>query len=194
MQDLIRAHPFATLVAVGTAGLVANHFPLMLRPDAGEFGMLQGHMAKANPAWQGIDPELDTLAIFQGSHHYVTPSWYPSKAAHGKVVPTWNYAVVHAYGPVRIMDDPTWLAAHLKALTSTQESGRETPWEMSDAPADYLEKQIKGIVGFEIPIRRLEGKWKMSQNRNADDRHGVVEGLAAEGTEMADEVARNIAD
>lgn len=194
MQDLMCAHPFATLIVVGADGLVANHFPLFLRPDEGRYGTLQGHMAKANPAWQGIDPAVDALAVFQGPQHYVTPSWYPSKAEHGKVVPTWNYAVVHAYGPMTVFDDPAWLAAHLNALTSTQESERETPWSISDAPADYLEKQMKGIVGFEIPIRRLEGKWKMSQNRNPADRQGVIEGLTAEGGDAAGQIARIIPD
>jgi transcriptional regulator len=192
LHELMCAHPLATLVVMGADGLTAGHMPLLLKAGDGESGTLQGHFARANPVWHDFNPDIDALAVFQGPQHYVTPSWYPSKAEHGKVVPTWNYAVVHAHGRLTIFEDTAWLTDHLNALTATQETPRDLPWAVSDAPADYLEKQLKGIVGFEIPIRRLEGKWKMSQNRGEADRRGVVDGLEAERTESAAEVARNI--
>ena len=195
LHDLIRAHPFATLITVGADGPEANHIPFALEPGVdGASGTLRGHVAKPNPVWSESDPEADVLVVFQGSHHYVTPSWYPSKAEHGKVVPTWNYVIVHARGPMLAIQDDDWLRAHLNALTSQQETGRDMPWAVDDAPAEYVEKMMGGIVGLEIPIARLEGKWKMSQNRNVADRAGVVDGLIAESTEAAAGVARNISD
>jgi transcriptional regulator len=189
MHDLMRAHPFATLVSFDGDALVANHLPLMIDQGASERGTLKGHVAKANPLWKTLDPSVEVLAVFQGPHHYISPSWYPSKKQHGKVVPTWNYAVVHAYGPVSVVVDPDRLLAHVKALTSRQEAGREHPWAVADAPADYVESQLKRIVGFEIPITRIEGKWKVSQNRSEADRDGVVEGLRAEESPSSAQVA-----
>lgn len=200
MEKLIRAHPLATLVAVGRDGLIVNHFPLLyLSADAAVAGsepvqgILQGHMAKANPLWRDFDPATEVVAVFQGPQTYVTPSWYPSKAEHGRVVPTWNYAVVHAHGPLTVTEDPAWLRTHLAALTATQEDDRAAPWSLTDAPAEFIDKQMKGIVGFEIRIGRLEGKWKMSQNRAEADRQGVVSGLAAEGGEQAARVSEGMA-
>jgi len=194
MGDLIRAHPLATLVAAGRDGLIANHFPLLFLNAESGHGTLQGHMAMANSLWTDFDPATDVVAVFQGPQAYVTPSWYPSKAEHGRVVPTWNYAVVHAHGPLTVKDDAAWLRTHLAALTATQEDGRAAPWGLADAPAGFIEKQLKGIVGFEISIHRLEGKWKMSQNRADADREGVVAGLAAEGGEQAARVSEGVAD
>lgn len=195
LHDLIRAHPFATLITVGADGPEANHIPFALEPGVdGASGTLRGHVAKPNPVWSENDPEADVLVVFQGPHHYVTPSWYPSKAEHGKVVPTWNYAIVHARGSMRATQDADWLLAHLNALTGHQETGRDMPWAVDDAPAEYVEKMMGGIVGLEISIARLEGKWKMSQNRNVADRAGVVDGLIAESTDAAAGVARNIPD
>ena len=194
MQALIRAHPFATLVTSGAEGPDANHLPMILQAGEGDdgdpsLGVLRGHVARANPLWQAVDRRVDALAIFHGPHNYVTPSWYPSKAVHGKVVPTWNYAVVHARGRLTFYDDPERLRAHVAALTVQQEAGRAAPWSLSDAPADFVDAMVGGIVGFELAISRLEGKWKMSQNREPGDRAGVVEGLNAEGTEAARAVA-----
>lgn len=195
MQDLMRAHPFATLITVEDGRPNATHIPFAFHAgDGSEFGTLRGHVARPNPVWSAFDAAIDVLVVFQGPHHYITPSWYPSKAEHGKVVPTWNYAMVHAQGPLRVVEDPDWLLAHLDTLTDGQETGRNTRWKLDDAPSDYIEKMVRGNVGLEIPISRLDGKWKMSQNRNAGDRAGVVAGLAAEGTDSAAEVARNIAD
>lgn len=197
MHDVMRAHPFATLISVGADGPEANHIPFALEPgEDGTPGTLRAHVARPNPLWSenDPDPDADVLIVFQGPEHYVTPSWYPSKAEHGKVVPTWNYIIVHARGTMRAIQDTDWLLAHLNALTDHQETGRDTPWAVADAPADYLEKMVGGIVGLEIPIRSLEGKWKMSQNRNAADRAGVVDGLIAEGNDAAAEVATKIPD
>ena len=180
MHDLMRAHPFATLVCLEAGALSANHIPLVIHPELSDKGTLRGHVSKGNPLWREHDPSVEALAIFQGPQHYVTPSWYPSKKAHGKVVPTWNYAVVHAYGTPTIMQEPAWLLAHLNELTNRNETERPVPWEVSDAPDEFVGKQLKGIVGMEIPITRLEGKWKVSQNRDAKDRRGVTRGLVVE--------------
>lgn len=193
LHQLIRQHPLAALVTVGPEGLVANHIPMEIDPAGGALGTLRGHVARANPVWQAAR-DAEALAIFQGPQGYITPAWYPAKAEHGKVVPTWNYAVVHAHGPLRPIDDPAWLRAFVERLTDTHERGRPKRWHVSDAPDDFIERQLQGIVGIEIPISRLEGKWKMSQNRSAADRAGVVHGLRRAGDApslaMADGVAR----
>lgn len=195
MQSLIGAHPFATLITLEDGGPNANHLPFVLETgDDSPHGVLRGHVAKPNPVWSAFDANVDALVIFQGPHHYVTPSWYPSKAKHGKVVPTWNYAIVQARGPLRAVEDRDWLLAHLNRLTDHLEKSRNNPWAVDDAPADFVDKMIGGIVGLEIPIARLEGKWKMSQNRNPADRQGVIEGLTAEGGDAAGQIARIIPD
>ncbi len=180
MHGIIRAHPLATLVSLEQGALSANHLPFVLHADLSEKGTLRGHVARANPLWKNFDPSIEALAIFQGAHHYITPSWYPSKKEHGKVVPTWNYVVVHVYGRLKIIEDLSQLRAHLDELTSQQENKRQAPWAVSDAPDNYIARQLKGIVGLEIPISRLEGKWKVSQNKGEQDRFGVVRGLATE--------------
>ena len=186
MHDLIRSFPFASIVTLGSDGIAANHLPFVLKDsgaikgDKADPGALHGHVARENPLWQTAATEA--LVIFQGPHHYITPSWYPSKQEHGKVVPTWNYAVVHAYGSLRTHDDPAWVRAHLGDLVTQQEDGRNEPWAIEDAPDDYIASMLEGIVGFEVVIDRLEGKWKVSQNRGETDRAGVVSGLKSEGT------------
>ena len=185
MHDLIRAHPLATLVSYSEDGLTANHIPFVLHTDLSERGTLRGHVAKGNPIWKGYDKSVEVLAIFQGPQHYVTPAWYPSKKEHGRAVPTWNYVVVHAYGPLTVVDDLDGLLEHLQTLTSQHEKGRDQPWAVSDAPKDYIDRMLKGIIGLELPITRLEGKWKVSQNRPEKDREGVVRGLKSEGTTSA---------
>lgn len=180
LHGLIRAHPLATLVAFGADGLIANHLPFVLHEDLSENGTLRAHVARGNPLWRTFDPGVEALAVFRGPECYVTPSWYPSKKAHGRVVPTWNYAVAHAHGPLRIVEDAAWLRAHLTRLVFQQENERPVPWAVSDAPDDFVERQMKGIVGIELPISRIEGKWKVSQNRQEQDRTGVSRGLRAE--------------
>jgi transcriptional regulator len=184
LHQLIRDHPLATLVTLGAEGLVANHIPMEIEPG-GEWGVLRGHVARSNPVWRTA-MLADALAIFQGAQGYVTPAWYRTKAESGKVVPTWNYVVVHAAGPLRAIDDPAWLRGFVTRLTDHHEARRRDleggePWRVTDAPDDYVERMLGGIVGIEIPLARLEGKWKMSQNRMAEDRETVIAGLRAAG-------------
>jgi transcriptional regulator len=182
LHELIVAQPFASLVTLGTDGLFASHIPMVLEQDGSEFGVLKAHISRANTQWRNLIPTIDALAIFSGEQQYISASWYPGIHEHGKEVPTWNYAVVHAYGPLLLREDPSWLLAHLESLTNIHEAASEQPWKVSDAPADYIQSQIKGIIGLELPIRRLEGKWKVSQNRNERDRLAVSEGLARRNT------------
>lgn len=173
LRALMREHPLATIVSVADDGPTADHVPLEFDADA---QVLRGHVARANPLWRAA-AGARVLAIFHGAQSYVTPSWYPSKAATHKVVPTWNYAVVHAHGTLRAVDDAPWLHDFVSALTAQHEAARETPWAVGDAPADYVQQMLRAIVGIEIAVERLVGKWKVSQNRSTDDRHGVAEGL-----------------
>jgi transcriptional regulator len=184
LHALMRAHPLATWVTQGADGeLVANHIPFLLDPHDGEHGTLRGHVARANPVWRTFSGSGDSLLVFQGPHAYVSPGWYPSKQEHGKVVPTWNYAVVHAHGRPRAIEDRDWLRRLVGRLTETHEAGMATPWQVADAPSDYIDRMLEAIVGIEIPISRLEGKWKVSQNRSQPERQGVVAGLDARGDE-----------
>lgn len=198
LQALIRRHPLATLVTMGADGLIANHIPLEWDPEPAPHGSLVGHVARGNPQWRDRRPEIEALAIFQGPDSYVSPSWYATKRETGKVVPTWNYAVVQARGLLIVHDDPVWLRALVRRLTDRHESGFAAPWKVSDAPDDFIDRQLKAIVGIEIPIRQIEGKWKMSQNRPETDRRGVAEGLEARGdatsAEVADLVAATLPD
>ena len=182
LQELIRRHPLAALVAITSEGLTANHMPLVFDPAGGPYGTLRGHVARANPVWRFTTAGSPVLAIFQGPDHYITPSWYPGKNAHGMVVPTWNYAVVHAHGTITWHDDPSWLRRFLDTLTAAQEMHRAEPWQVSDAPERYIERQLAAIVGFEIAVTSLTGKWKLGQNRDAGDRSGIAAGLAADDT------------
>ncbi len=177
MHALIQAHPLATLVTTTAQGLEANHIPMLIDPEPAPWGTLRGHVARANPVWRTFNADTEVLAVFQGPHGYITPSWYPSKAQHGKVVPTWNYAVVHAYGPLKVFEDAEWLRKLVTRLTESQESPREQSWQVTDAPADYVNTMLRAIVGIEISLRRLQGKWKMSQNRLPQDLDGVIKSL-----------------
>jgi transcriptional regulator len=176
LHDAMRRIAFATLVTEGADGVEANHLPLLL-----ENGVLRGHFARANPVWKDLKPGAEALAIFLGPHAYVSPSWYPSKVETGNAVPTWNYITVHAHGRLTLRDDPGWLRAHVEALSEAHEAARAAPWSVKDAPADYIEGLLRAIVGFEISIARLEGKWKLSQNRSAADIEGVRAALAGNG-------------
>ncbi len=190
MHALMRAHPFATLVVVTAGGLEANHIPLLVYPDE---GVLRGHVARANPLWREHDPRVEALAIFQGPQHYITPSWYPSKAEHHKVVPTWNYVVVHARGAMTVIDDAAWVINHVSEMTAHNEAGQARPWKVSDAPADFIAQTAKAIIGIEIKIATLTGKWKVSQNRPEKDRSGVVQGLSELGSNEAAAMAKIVA-
>ena len=185
LDHLMRSHPLASLVTMGSSGLFATHLPFVLLRESDTHAFLRGHLSRANRQWREYDASVSALAIFAGHQHYITPNWYPEKAATGKVVPTWNYAVVHAYGALKIIEDPAWLLSHLNSLTDTHEASTATPWSMSDAPADYIESIARGIVGIELTIERLEGKWKVSQNQTEPTRVSVAEGLAALDTEAS---------
>lgn len=184
MHGLMRAYPLATLVTLSSNGLDANHIPLQLAAGASPFGTLQGHIARANPLGREVG-KIDVLAIFQGPDAYISPSWYATKKATGKAVPTWNYAVVHAHGTLRVIDDALWVRAQIEALTMHNEAPFAHPWAVSDAPSDYTEKMIAAVVGIEIEITRLTGKWKVSQNQPAENRAGVLEALRNNGGDNA---------
>lgn len=181
MHALIRAHPLGLLISADEHGPLANPLPFLLDETLQPYGRLRVHLSRANPQWRRIadHPEEPVLVVFQGVDTYVTPSWYATKHETGKVVPTWNYAIVQARGRARVIQDRAWLAAQIAELTRTHEAGRQQPWQVTDAPADFIEAQIKGIVGLEIDIAEIEGKWKVSQNRPEADRTGVAEGLDA---------------
>ncbi len=181
LHAVIRDTGLATLVTLTDQGLVASHVPLMLDADPAPYGTLIGHLARPNPQATRSQAEPEALAIFHGPDAYITPNWYATKRETGKVVPTWNYVAVHAYGPLRFFDDPARLLEIVTRLTERHKSPRAKPWAVVDAPADFIAGMLRGIVGFEIPITRLEGKRKMSQNRPPADRAGVIAGLSAEG-------------
>lgn len=181
LYAFIDANPFGALITA-SHGLFATHLPLVLRRDSGPLGTLEGHVARANEHHERVASATEALVIFSGPHAHVTPSWYPSKLEGGKVVPTWNYVAVHIYGTVRFIDDPEFLRAHLARLTARHESERGSEWTTNDPPADYMTQQLRAIVGVEIAITRIEGKWKMSQNRVEVDVDGVVKGLRDSGS------------
>ncbi|MGE0132216.1 MAG: FMN-binding negative transcriptional regulator [Blastocatellales bacterium] len=181
MHDLIRARPLATLVTLGSGGLTANHIPMEISAAPLPFGTLRCHVARANPFWRDLSADVEALAVFQGPGAYITPSWYPAKQETGKVVPTWNYAVVHAYGSLRVIDDAEWLRSQIGRLTDQNEAALPEQWKVSDAPQEFIEKLLGSIIGIEMVVTRLIGKWKVSQNRTAADQAGVISGLREHG-------------
>ncbi|KZE35659.1 FMN-binding negative transcriptional regulator [Chelatococcus daeguensis] len=191
---LIRAHPLGLLICSGEDGPLANPVPFLLDAAAAPKGVVRAHLARANRQWQALAAGEPALAVFQGVDTYVTPSWYETKKETGKVVPTWNYAIVQVRGPVRVIEDREWLRRQITALTAQHEEGRTQPWAVTDAPEDFVAAQLKGIVGIEMTIESIEGKWKVSQNRPAPDRIGVAEGLAAETDPQAARMERLVRD
>jgi len=179
LHQLITIHPLATLVTSGNSGLIANLIPFSLH-CGGEYGILRAHLARGNKQLHALRDGAETMVVFQGPECYVTPSWYPSKAEHGKVVPTWNFAMVQVRGKPQVFDDANWVRAQIDEMTNNQESKRGHPWKVSDAPDDFIDTQLKAIVGIEIHILAIEGKWKISQNRQPADRQGVINGLRDE--------------
>jgi transcriptional regulator len=194
LHGLIRAQPLATLVTLSTGGLTADHVPLLLDAERGAYGTLVGHVARANPLWKDHQTAVDALAVFTGPDSYISPSFYPTKRKTGMVVPTWNYVAVHAWGKLNVHDDANWLRDLVSRLTDHHESAGKAPWRVTDAPADFIDKMLKAIVGIEIPIHRIEGKWKVSQNRPAADREGTIAGLHGAGTPQALEMAELVAE
>ena len=175
----LQANPFALLTSAGAAGVQASHLPLLLEPGEGEFGTLYGHFARANPHWRDLQGGTEALAVFSGPDAYISPGWYPAKAEHSKVVPTWNYISVQAHGRAEVFDDAERLLQLVSRLSDQHEAKRPQPWAVSDAPREYIDSMLRAIVGFALPIERLEGKWKLGQNRPAADQRGVHDGLAA---------------
>jgi len=195
MQALICDYPLATLVTLSADGLNANHIPLhWIEEGDSPYGCLRGHIARSNPLWTDFDPQTEVLAVFQAENAYISPSWYASKPQTGKVVPTWNYAAVHAYGALRIIDDPVWIRRQLVAMTDEFEAGFPDPWSVADAPVDFTERLITQIIGIEISVTRLLGKWKVSQNQPPENRNSVIEALRASGqpamADLVDEAAK----
>ncbi|HEX4377516.1 MAG TPA: FMN-binding negative transcriptional regulator [Steroidobacteraceae bacterium] len=187
LHRFVERHPLATLVTSGAQGLTADRLPMLWQHDA---GVLQGHMAKANPLWRNIEQTRAVLVIFDGPEHYISPNWYPSKHDDGRVVPTWNYATVQMRGLVRIIEDPLWLRALVDRLTLTHERSQNTPWQVTDAPADYFDRMLHAIVGVEVQVHQVEGKFKGSQNRSTADRQSVAAHLRAGG--LDDETLREL--
>ncbi len=183
LHEALRGAGLVTLFTAGPEGLDASHLPMLLEPGPGPLGRLVGHVARANPQWRATPAGSAALAVVMGPDAYVTPSWYPSKQATGKVVPTWNYLAIHAHGEVHFFEEREPLLELVTRLTDRHEGKRTAPWRVADAPPDYVDGLLKAIVGVELVITRLEGKWKASQNRDDPDRLGVAEGLRREGNE-----------
>lgn len=194
LHGLIRNHSLGLLISTSTDGPVANPLPFLLDSEVAPHGRLRAHLARANPQWRSIaeNPEMPVLVVFQGADSYVTPSWYETKRQTGKVVPTWNYAIVQVRGRPRIVEDSGWLAGQIAALTEQHEAGRTEPWHVSDAPAAYIASQLKGIVGLEIDIAEISGKWKVSQNRPVGDRIGVADGLDSDSQNTSNQEMANL--
>lgn len=185
LHQLIHSHPLGTWVVLGEGELVANPIPFFIDSSHGEFGTLVAHVSRANPVCSLPVSSVPSLVSFQGAQTYITPSWYPSKQEHGKAVPTWNYVVVQAQGVPRFIEDREWLRAHVELLTQQHESKQDVQWKVKDAPDDYIDRLLGAIVGVEIPIQQLIGKWKISQNRPEIDKNGVINGLESKGDEQS---------
>lgn len=179
LRALVDANALGTWVRAGPHGVAADHIPFLLDRERGPHGTLVGHVARANPVWRGLDAQAPSLVIFQGPQAYITPNWYPGKAQHGKVVPTWDYAVVHVHGVARAIEDRDWLLGILRCLSAAHEAAQPRPWTLDDAPPGYIDKLLRAIVGIEIAVTRFEGKLKASQDEDAQDRTGTVQGLRA---------------
>jgi transcriptional regulator len=189
LHALVREHPFGLLITQHGARIEANGLPFLLDGDRGAHGTLRAHVARTNPVWREARADVYSLIVFQGPQTYVSPAWYATKAETGKVVPTWNYVIVEARGRLQVRDDPAWVRRLIGELTDRHESKRAAPWKVDDAPADFVATMVRAIVGIEIELVSLSGKWKVSQNRPAADREGVVRGLSA----LADDVSRAMA-
>ena len=189
LRSFIQRYPLGSLVTATASGLDANHIPFVC-PDTGRaVGTLHGHIARANPLWREDVRDAAALVIFHGPNGFISPSWYPSKRENARVVPTWNYAVVHVHGVLRFVDDPAWVRSHVEVLTREHEEKRDAPWAVTDAPADFVEKLVAAVVGIEISVTEVVGKWKVSQNRSISDRAGVAEALEGEATASGAAVA-----
>jgi transcriptional regulator len=189
LRRFIQRYPLGSLVTATESGLDANHIPFLFTGTGSAAGTLHGHIARANPLWRETVRDATALVIFRGPDTFISPSWYPGKRENARVVPTWNYAVVHVHGVLRFVDDPAWVRSHVEALTREHEGKRDPPWTVTDAPADYVEKMVAAVVGIEISVTQLVGKWKVSQNRSISDRVGVVEALERESVPSGSTIA-----
>ncbi|ODV09356.1 MAG: transcriptional regulator [Rubrivivax sp. SCN 70-15] len=189
LAALIASRPLGAWVCPGREGLIANHVPFLLDRSRGRLGTLIGHVSRANPVWRELGPDATSVVMFQGPQAYITPGWYPGHAEHGRVVPTWNYSVAHAHGRARAIEDRDWLLEMLNRLTDEHEAERPQPWRVGDAPTSFIDGMLRAIVGIEIPIDRLEGKLKASQDEAMPDRLGTVRGLRAESADEAGSMA-----
>ncbi|MFT5132132.1 MAG: transcriptional regulator [Gammaproteobacteria bacterium] len=192
LHSFMEANPLGAWTTIVHGNIAANHIPLLLHKNRGELGTLVGHVARSNDIWQGFSTEKESLVIFQGAQSYMSPNWYPSKHVDGKGVPTWCYMVVHAHGIPRKIEDPEWLLQHVNELANTHESKQSLPWKVSDAPGDFIDMLIKGIVGIEIPIGTLKGKWKLDQNRSEPDNFGIIAGLKSTDDPQAHRMAEQL--
>lgn len=190
LHEFVREQPFGTIVSQGEAGLEASHVPFLIDAVPDSPGRLFGHLARANPQWRAFDGEAECLTVFQGPHAYVSPAWMESASN----VPTWNYVAVHAYGRPEVIEDPDRVRAGIERLVATSEAFRSSPWATGKAPADFIDGLLRGIVAFDLPIDRIEGKWKLSQNKSEADRRGIIRGLEAEGGEASSDLARVMRD
>jgi transcriptional regulator len=192
LHGLMESNPLGAWTTVADGDIVGNHIPFLLHRKSGPLGTLVGHVSRANNVWQEFESKKDSLVIFSGAQSYMSPNWYPSKHEHGKGVPTWCYTVVHAHGIPKAIEDPKWLLQHVNEQTNTHEGKQSAPWKVSDAPKDFIEMLIAGIVGIEIPITRLTGKWKLDQNRSEPDNLGVINGLMSTNDPQSHNVADHI--
>jgi transcriptional regulator len=177
LHSIVQSKPLGAWVTTVDGEIVINHIPFILHEERGELGTLVGHVARSNSIYRKFSLDVNSIVVFQGDQAYISPSWYPSKDEHGKAVPTWNYVVVHAHGIPRIIEDPEWLLQHLNELTDKHESEQKLPWKVSDAPEEFIQSLLGAVVGIEIPITKLTGKWKLGQNRPEADKHGMIAGL-----------------
>ena len=189
LHSLIKENSLGAWTTISEGEITINHIPFVLHEDRGGFGTLIGHVARKNPLWESFSRELESAIVFQGDNAYITPSWYPTKHEHGKAVPTWSYAVVHAYGNPKVIEDREWLFEHVNEITEVHEESQRLPWKVSDAPSEFIEKLLGVIVGIEIPITRLKGKMKLGQNRPEPDKLGMVAGLMSKGSDQAQGLA-----
>lgn len=189
LHALVRDYPLATWVVQSEGELLVNHIPFLLDTTRGEHGTLIGHVARSNPVWRTLQAERASVAIFTGANTYISPNWYPTKKENGKAVPTWNYAIVHAHGVAQVVDDSARVLDIVSRLSDVHEAAQPQPWKVTDAPADYIDKLLRGIVGIEIPIQRWIGKWKTSQNQPPENQHGVAQGLRQQGSDAARKMA-----
>lgn len=194
LHEHIRSHPLGALVTIVDGRIAIDHMPFLLSSEGGKRGTLYGHIPRANSVWRALDGTSEAVIVFQGPESYISPSWYASKREHGRVVPTWNYTVVHAHGNPRAIDDPGWILAHLNELTEMHEAARPNAWSVADAPPEYVAAMVRRLVGVEMPIEDLVGKWKLGQNRPEADRRGVAEGLRARGDAAASAMERLVSN